>query len=80
MAVKFRKGKSYHVFHNRGIWDGIIKVLDVATDGRPRVILTKLLNGGRGVDSYFKSFGVEGCFLGHADWNQKEVNMTLENK
>lgn len=80
MAAKFKVGKTYHVFHQGGMWNGHVKVLSLNEYGAPRVILTKLIKGTEKVNKYFKHFGADGCFLGGTDWNQKEINMTLENK
>lgn len=80
MAVKFKAGKSYYVKHQDGMWDGYVKVLSVEADGCPRVIVSKILHGSERVKEYFDSFGEEGCVLGDTNWQQKQLNPTLENK
>ena len=82
MAVKFKEGRSYRVTHPGGYWAGIVKVLAVNGDN-PRVVVTKFLKSNKHVEEFFKDFGASGCELNVEegnDWNQKEINMTLENK
>ncbi len=80
MAARFKVGKTYHIKHDDGMWEGHVKVLDVDDDGCPRVVVTKFIEASKQVRAFFNSFGPHGCKLGEADWSPKMVNTTLENK